>query len=264
MAKRKPGAGQTALVTGASGGIGEALAVEFAKAGYDLVLVARSADKLELLAEKLTLAHKVTAHALPEDLGEAEGAARLCAKLDELGLSVDVLVNNAGYGLRGEVLSLPREDQLAMIDLNVRMLSDLTMRLAPAMVQRGRGGIMNIASTASFQPGPYLAVYYATKAYVLSFSEALNQELRGTGVHVTAVCPGPTVTGFQERADLDGAKLLSLIPLMTAEQVARSGYRAFKAKKPVHITGLVNFLMAKSVAFTPRFLLMPLIRYLQK
>jgi len=263
MAKKPKGPRPLALITGASGGIGEALAHEFAKGGYDLVLVARSEGKLAEVA-KAVLAHGATAHVIALDL-EARGAgADLEAMMAERGLVVDALVNNAGYGVTGAVLDADLAGQLGSIDLNVRVLTELSARFGGPMRARGSGGILNVASTAAFQPGPYMAVYYATKAFVLSFTEALNRELKDTGVHATALCPGPVATGFQARAEFDASMGLTKLPMQTAEQVARTGFAAFRRRQPVVIPGGMNFLMAKSAGLTPRGVLLSLVEGMQK
>ncbi|MEA2565364.1 MAG: uncharacterized protein QOD49_541, partial [Actinomycetota bacterium] len=185
-----------ALVTGASGGIGEELARILARHGYDLVLVARSADKLAALAERLELDHGIQVRAIAKDLARPDAAAEIHEWLAAEGLTVDVLVNNAGMGLLGKFAEIGIEGDVEMLRLNVEAPTLLTRLLLPSMLERGSGRILNLASTAGFQPGPLMAVYYATKAYVLSFSEALANEVAGTGVTVTALCPGPTETGF--------------------------------------------------------------------
>lgn len=253
-----------ALITGASGGIGEELAYAFAEGGYDLVLVARSEAKLSKVAARAQALGAATS-VIAQDLLAPGAGAGLELAVSAQGLQVDVLVNNAGYGLTGAFLDGDRDDQLAMIELDVKVLTDLSHRFGRGMKERGRGGILNVASTAAFQPGPWMAVYYAAKAYVLSFSEALNRELKGTGVNVTALCPGPVLTGFQARADFDESiRLLKALRPMTAEAVARAGYRAFKHKKPVVIPGSANFFMAKSAAFTPRPVLLSMVDLMQK
>jgi uncharacterized protein len=251
-------------VTGASGGIGEALAYRFAEGGYSLVLVARSADRLTSVADRVRR-QGGTVETVPLDLQSGDAGTILEAALDERGLTVDALVNNAGYGLAGDFLDLDLSDQLAMIDLNVRTLTDLCWRFGTRMRSRGSGGILNVASTAAFQPGPYMAVYYATKAYVLSFTEALNQELKGTGVHATALCPGPVRTGFQDRAGFDASmRLLRFAPAMMAEAVARAGFEAFRAKRPVAVPGLSNVVLAKGAPLMPRSLLLRTVAALQR
>ncbi|MFP4004795.1 MAG: SDR family NAD(P)-dependent oxidoreductase [Alphaproteobacteria bacterium] len=264
MARKRRGRGRTALITGASGGIGEALAAQFAAEGYDLILTARSAPRLELLASDLSSGHGVQVMTVPLDLTRPEAAGELAQETGRLGRHVDVLVNNAGYGLLGPFVSLSHDDQLAMVDVNVRVLTDLTRTFLPLMIGQGSGGVLNISSTAAFQPGPDMAVYYAGKAYVLSLSEALNAELKGTGVHVTCVCPGPVITGFQERSGVGGANLLKLMPVMSAAKVAKKAVRAFHARRAVIIPGFVNWFMAKSVALTPRFVLLPLVRFMHR
>lgn len=253
------------LVTGASGGIGAELARQFAAHGHDLALVARSADRLEKLAQDIA-DHAPARRAplvVPLDLADPEAGEQLSRALDEAGASVEILVNNAGYGLAGDARDLDRVEQLGMIDLNIRALLDLTLRFLPQVVA-AQGGVLNVASTAAFQPGPGMAVYYATKAFVLSFSEALAQELKGEGVTVTALCPGPTLTGFQERAGFDSSMLLTRMASMSASDVAAAGYAALMAGERVAIPGLVNKVTALSAPFTPNALLLPLVERLQK
>ena len=252
-----------ALVTGASGGIGEAIAHVLAEAGYDLVLVARSADKLAAVAGALT-ALGATATVIASDLAAPGAGVALEAETTARGLVIDVLVNNAGYGTTGGVLDADLNELLGMIDLNCRILTELSWRFGRGMRARGRGGIINVASTAAFQPGPFMAGYYASKAYVLSFTEALNHELRGTGVHATALCPGPVATGFQERAAFDKSMALTALPMQSAQAVAQAGYDGFIAKKAVVIPGLINQVMARSSAFAPRLVLLSAIEKLQK
>jgi short-subunit dehydrogenase len=252
-----------ALVTGASGGIGEAIAHVFAEAGYDVVLVARSADKLANVARALA-AHGATATVIAADLQDTGAGAALEAAVTDKGLIIDVLINNAGYGTTGAVLETDLGELLGMIDLNCRILTELSWRFGRGMQARGRGGIINVASTAAFQPGPFMAGYYASKAYVLSFTEALNHELRATGVHATALCPGPVATGFQERAAFDKSMGLTALPMQSARAVAQAGYDGFVAKKAVVIPGLMNQVMARSSAFAPRLILLSAIEKLQK
>jgi uncharacterized protein len=182
------------------------------------------------------------------DLGAREGPGRVLAVAPH----VDVLVNNAGFGDFGAFGQSDLQRQLAMIDLNVRALTELTHHYLAGMLERGEGRILNVASTASFQPGPLMAVYYATKAYVLSFSEALSEETRGTGVSVTALCPGPTASGFQPAAGLEHSKLLAGRKLPSSATVAAAGYAAMKRGKPVVISGLKNRVVAASIRVTPR------------
>jgi short-subunit dehydrogenase len=254
---------QTALITGASGGIGKELACLFARDGHNLVLVARSEGKLRELADELSSAHGVDVHVIVRDLSQPEAPEAIARELTEKGIQVDMLVNNAGFGLYGEFIRNSLEEQLNMIDLNVRSLTSLTHLLLPGMLERKRGRILNVASTASFQPGPLMAVYYATKAYVLSFSEALSNELAGTGVTVTALCPGPTVTEFASRANLNQSKLFES-GAMDVKTVARIGYRGFMAGKTLVIPGLRNRLFAFSVRLMPRRLVTSIVRQVQE
>lgn len=242
----------TALITGASSGLGKELAKLYAQDGHDVVLVARSEDKLKALAEELQSAHGITATVIAADLSRATAPAELVKALERRSLVVDVLVNNAGYGLYGEFTKTDLTKELEMIQLNVTSLTELTKRLLPGMVARGRGQVLNVASTAAFQPGPLMAVYYATKAFVLYLSEALASELEGTGVTVTAFCPGPTESGFQAEAQLGGSKLVAGKKLPDARTVATLGYRAAKKGKRVYIPGALNYAMANSIRFLPR------------
>lgn len=241
-----------ALVTGASGGIGLEIARELAARGHDLLLVARSAARLEALAAELQAKHGVQARALALDLAARDAADRLADEVERRGLAVDVLVNNAGFGLFGQHVQTALEDEQQMIDVNVTTLTRLAKRLLPAMVKRGRGHLLNVASTAAFQPGPYMAVYYATKAYVLSYSEALAEELQGTGVQVTALCPGPTASGFQDKAAMQDSALVKGKRLPSAAEVAAYGVRAMLAGRRVAVPGLVNRLLVQSLRLTPR------------
>jgi len=262
MARRRKSEGQTALVTGASGGIGLELARCFAKDGCDLILVARSAPALEAVAAELSKQHRVQVHAIAADLGKIGAGAELARRLADNGLKVDVLVNNAGYGDASAFATSDLNAQLGMVDLNIRALVELTHFCWPAMLRSGKGGVLNVASTAAFQPGPFMAIYYASKAFVLSFSEALWEEAHSTGVHVSCLCPGSTESAFRARAGTDKVRL-SRIGQMSAAKVARLGYRAFKANKRVKITGTKNTIMARAVPFTPRGIILRLVRYLQ-
>lgn len=250
-----------ALVTGASGGIGLHLAEELAQAGHDLVLVARRESALQALAERLRRqGAAVTVIAL--DLAAEPDA--LVARLAALGLSPEVLVNNAGFGLFGKHADTDLADEQQLIDLNITALTRLTKQLLPAMLARGRGRILNVASTAAFQPGPYMAVYFASKAYVLSYSEALAEELRGTGVSVTALCPGPTASGFQDRAAMQDSAMVKSKSLPSAQSVARFGVQALMRGRTVAIAGWMNWLMAQSVRFTPRWLVTRVVAYMSR
>jgi uncharacterized protein len=233
------------LVTGASAGIGELLAREAARRGHSLVLTARRGDRLKALAQELR------GEVIVADLADPGGPAAIEAALAERALSVDVLINNAGLGQRGQVATIPLERQLAQIDVNVRALTELTVRLLPAMVTRRRGGILNVASTAAFQPGPNMAVYYATKAYVLSFSEALHEELRPHGVSVSALCPGPTHSEFAAQADMDRSELFKRFAGDPAA-VAKDGLDGLERNRAVNVSGALNAAMAQSTRLSPR------------
>ena len=239
-----------ALVTGASGGIGGAISTELAKRGYPLVLVARNEAALNALAAELSSKYGVAAEVVVADLGEHGAAAALAADLALRGLVIDTLVNNAGFGEFGLFSEADAAKCSEMMQVNMVTLTELTRELLPGMVHRGGGRVMNLASTAAFLPGPLMAVYYATKAYVLSFSEAINNELHGTGVTVTAVCPGPTSSGFQVAAAMQDSKLVKDRKIMSASAVAKAAVGATWKGKPVEVVGLNN----KLLAFTPRFM----------
>jgi short-subunit dehydrogenase len=240
----------TALVTGASGGIGEALARELAAHGHDLVLVARSADRLRSLADELGGARGIGAEVIVADLGSPGGSQIVVDALG--GRRIDVLVNNAGIGSFGTFHETEPAQLEQMMQLNMVALTALTRALVPGMVERGDGRILNVASTAAFMPGPLMAVYYATKAYVLSLGEALHQELKGTGVTVTTLCPGPIATGFQAGADMESSKLVRGRTLMTPETCAKVAVRALLRGRGVVIPGWKNRVQAMSPRFLPR------------
>ena len=263
MASEKPGTGQTALVTGASGGIGVDLAACFARDGYGLILTARSEGALQDVAARLAREHGVAAVPVANDLGAIGGGARLAQLIADKGLTVDVLVNNAGYGHAGPLTSSDLETQVGMVDLNVRAVVELTHLFWDGMVRRKRGGVLNVASTAAFQPGPLMAVYYASKAFVLSFSEALWEEARGTGLTVSCLCPGPTVSGFRARAGTGRTKLASL-PAAPSMPVAEAGYRGWRRNRRVVITGGRNRLMAELARIMPRRAVLRMVRYIQE
>ena len=254
----------SALVTGASGGIGRDLAKLLAAGGHDLILVARSRDTLELLAAEMRREHGVESTVVAADLSEPDAAARVAREVEARGLRVDVLVNNAGFGLYGSYLETDGERELQMIRLNVEALTQLTKLLLPAMAARGAGRILNVASTAAFQPGPFMAVYYATKAYVLSYSEALAEELAGTRVTVTCLCPGVTETGFQSTAELQRSRLVQSSVIMDSQTVARAGYRGLMRGKRLVIPGAMNRLFVESIRFLPRRLVTRIVRAIQR
>lgn len=248
--------GRTALITGGSGGIGAELARLFARDGWHLVLVARSRDGLEKVGRELAAAHGIRYHALPADLTDPAAPQAIHDAVQALGINVDALVNNAGFGLMGSFVDTggeaPTELRLEMLQVNVVALTHLSKLFLPGMVKRGRGYVMNVASTAAFQPGPLMAVYYASKAYVLSFSEALSVELAGTGVTATALCPGATRTEFQTAANMEDSRLFRGGHVMTAAEVAEAGYNAMRAGKSSIITGAANRVMAAGTRFIPR------------
>jgi uncharacterized protein len=254
---------KTALITGASFGIGLELARIFAREGYDLVLVARTADRLRQLASELEKAHGTHSLILAVDLSEPGASAYVLDQTTRADIPADVLVNNAGFGQYGKFAENDLEGCLRQIQLNITTLTHLTRLYLPAMIERKSGRILNVASTAAFQPGPLMAVYYATKAYVLHLSEALANELAGTGITVTCLCPGPTATEFQKRANISGIRLTKY-GTMDARTVAEDGYRGLMAGKPVVISGFKNWLVAQSVRFAPRRMVAAIARRLQE
>lgn len=245
-------ANPTALITGASGGIGYELARLLAQDHYNLVLVARSGAKLSQFADELERQFGISARAVALDLAQPQAAESLFDRLEREGVGVDVLVNNAGYGIRGEFAAIPLEESLGQIQLNITALTALTRLFLPPMKERRAGRIMNVASIAGFQAGPLMAVYYATKAYVILFSEALASETEGSGVTVTCFCPGATDTGFQARAATENSVLFKSLRPMDAKTVARDGYRGLMAGRTLVISGFRNWLVAESVRFAPR------------
>ena len=253
----------TALVTGASGGIGEDLARLFAADGHDLVLVARSRDKLARLGDELSGKHSVSARVIASDLARPEAPREIHDELQRGGVQIDALVNNAGFGSYGLFAETDLGRELELLQVNVVALTHLTKLFLPAMLARRRGYVMNVASTASFQPGPLMAVYYASKAYVLNFSEALSNETEGTGVRVSALCPGPTATGFIAAAGMERSKLFDRA-LMDSRAVAEAGYRGLLAGRRVVIPGFMNALTARTVGFLPRGMIMNIVRGIQE
>ena len=244
---------ETVLVTGASSGIGLELAKCFAAEGCRMILLARKRQALESLAEELRRDCKTHSEILPADLAEPAAPARIFAHLESQGTRVDVLVNNAGFGARGAFARLSLARQLEMVQVNLTALTHLTGLFLPGMIARRRGGILNVASTAAFQPGPGMAVYYATKAYVLSFSEALGEELAGTGVRVSALCPGPTDTNFTAVAGERPSKLF-LHAAMSATEVARAGHQGYRQGRLVVVPGWRNRLLSLGARLGPRAL----------
>jgi short-subunit dehydrogenase len=252
-----------ALVTGASAGIGRELATILAREGHDLVLVARREAELTDLARELKERYGVDSRVLPADLAQANAAQQLVDGLGE-GAVIDVLVNNAGFGGHGSFAERTRDEDLRMVAVNVTALTDLTKLLLPGMVARGRGRVLNVASTAAFQPGPFMAVYYASKAYVLSLSEALAEELRGTGVTVTCLCPGVTITEFQQVAGVENIALNSGPLTMTAKDVAEAAYKGMARGKRLVIPGVHNKIGVQSVRVSPRAAVLKVVRRLHR
>jgi hypothetical protein len=251
------------LITGASSGIGLEFARVFAKNRHDLVLVARSESKLRDLANQLQ-ASGVRAHVVAADLSAPGAVQTLTDRVRALGVDVDILVNNAGHGLFGPFVETSLDAELGMIQVNIVALTELTKRLLPGMVARKSGRILNLASTAAFLPGPLMAVYYASKAYVLSFSEAIASELEGTGVTVTALCPGPTASGFQAAANLEDSKLVAGKRLPTARSVAEAGYEAMMAGKTVFVPGVSNKLTLLAPRILPRRMVAKIVQKAQE
>ena len=257
MTRKSAHAGRTALVTGASAGIGEQLARCFAAGGFDLVLVARSADKLQALAEELQAAHGVAVRVQPADLSLPGAAAALAAALKRRHVTVDVLVNNAGVLEQGAFRDIDAARHQQLIDLNVSGLTAMLAQFVPGMCERGWGRVLNVASIAAFQPVPTLATYAATKAYVLSLTESLSEELKGSGVSITALCPGITATQMVSRAAEANDKLARLPAFMVgdAAEVAAEGYRACLRSEVIKVPGVLNLAGTLAARATPKWLL---------
>jgi uncharacterized protein len=242
-----------AVVTGASSGIGLELARVLAREGHDLVLVARREPELRSLAAELSSRFGAESTVIAADLSQPDGADYVYESVMNDGLKVDVLVNNAGFATHGRFTETSATTEQQMLAVNIVALTNLTKLFLPAMAKRGRGRILNVASTAAFQPGPFMAIYYASKAYVLSFTEALAEELRGTGVAATALCPGVVPTGFQDVAGLDDSSPMLHSPAVKSpEYVAQAAYAAMAKGKPVVIPGGLNKLGVQSLRVAPR------------
>ena len=237
---------KVALVTGASAGLGVDFARQLSKRGHPLVLAARRKDRLQALAKELG-----NARVIAIDLSKKDAAAKVMADLHAKGEVVDLLVNNAGFGLIGRFAELDAGREREMIDLNVGTLTDLCRAVAPGMIDRKSGGIINVASTAAFQPGPKMAVYFATKAFVLSLTEALHEELKPHGIKVTCLCPGPTRTEFGDVAGFGGNGLFDRVAMESPEVVA-AGLKGLDRNQAVVVPGFVNKLTASSGRFAPR------------
>ena len=243
---------ETVLITGASSGIGLELAKCFAADGCRLVLVARNTTALQSLARELQQTHRIETRVLTADLSLPETPKRIFDELRESGVIVDVLVNNAGFGALGAFAELPLQRQLEMLQVNITALTELTGLFLPGMIQRQRGGILNVGSVAGFEPGPGMTVYHATKAYVLSFTEALAEELIGTTVTVTALCPGPTTSNFGNVANFLRERRMKKIPKMSAQKVAQCGHDAYRKGRVLAIPGLSNYLLIFLIKVMPR------------
>ena len=241
-----------ALITGASTGIGREFAHICARDGYDLILTARSLPQLDSLASEIRESTGRSVQTIARDLSDAAAPGELYDEVSRAAAPVDVLINNAGFGLVGRFWELDEADQLEMIRLNIGALTHLTRLFLPEFIQRRHGGILNVASTAAFQPGPLMAVYYATKSYVVSFSEAIHNEAREFGITVTTLCPGPTRTQFDKRAGASATRLFKSGRAMDARLVAEIGWDAFKRGKSLVTAGRLNALMAFFTRFAPR------------
>lgn len=258
MTERRP----VTLITGASAGIGAALARTFAGNGHQLLLVARREQRLLELSDEIAALGQPRPHWLPVDLTRHDATEQITAAMERLNVEPEIVVNNAGFGLLGPAATLSRDEQLAMVDVNVRALTDLSLAFVGAL-ERRRGGVLNVASVAAFLPGPNMAVYYATKAYVVSFSEALHWELCGR-VRVTVLCPGPVPTEFQARAGFGGDPNPDMLT-QSADQVAEAGYRALQQGRRMVVPGLANRLAPMIMRFLPRRFLMDAVgRYNRK
>jgi len=242
----------TALITGASSGIGLELAKLFAAGGEHVVLIARSEDKLNELGNQLQQVYNITATVIKCDLSKLDEVDKLCDRLRDLGIEVDTIVNNAGFGALGKFAEMSVDRQTDMLMVNVVALTRLTRKLLPAMLHRRTGGVLNVGSIDAYQAGPNMAVYYASKAYVLSFTEALREELAGTGLHVTCLEPGATETGFGQDSGMGKLGMFSS-HAMSAAAVAEAGYQGYRRNADVIIPGWRNRLMVTGVGFLPRF-----------
>ncbi len=248
----QPGTEKLALITGASGGIGEAFAKLLAAEGYRLVIAARNDDQLNRVAGVLNTKYQASVSPVALDLSDPDAGETLENELKARNFSPDVIINNAGFGKHGHSGDIPIDEQVNMIDLNIRCLSDLTLRFLPAMLERKRGGILNVASLAAFMPGPYMPVYHASKSYVLSFTQALASEYAGSGVTISALCPGIVQTGFQARAGMEGLRVLKFVPGPPVDEVAAIGWERFKHGDTIIIPGMINKIIVHTVRFMPR------------
>jgi short-subunit dehydrogenase len=252
------------LITGASSGIGLELAKICARHKQNLILVARSKPALDLVANELRETCSVKVEVFPMDLSQEASPTLLFDQLLAMHLMINVLINNAGFGDHGRFVQSDWTRQKEMIQVNVMALTQLTHLFLPRMIANQNGKILNVASVAAFQPGPLMSVYYATKAFVLSFSEALAEELIDSGVTVTALCPGPTASGFQKVANMSDLPALTFLKIPTSQQVAEFGFEAMKSGQSVAIHGAINQLVVQSLRITPRKLIVKLVHRLQE
>lgn len=252
------------LITGASQGIGLEIARVFAKNGYDLVLVARDKQKLSEVAKEFSRNYKIQVVTVSKDLSEQKSYFELYNLMKKQGLQIEILVNNAGFGNFGNFSETDLTKEESMIDVNIKALTSLTKIFLQDMLKRKSGKILNVASTAAFQPGPLMAVYFATKAYVLSLSEALSEELKGTGVTVSALCPGPTNSKFQERAGMQNANLFTKRKVMSSEEVAEIAFQGLMKNKRVIIPGSRNKILAFFGRILPRSIVLQLVKNFQE
>jgi short-subunit dehydrogenase len=251
------------IVTGASSGIGRELARVAAPEFAAVLLIARSEDALAALGKEIG-GGDVAVDYLVTDLQEADAGERVEAKLALLGWHGEVLINAAGFGLLGNAWTLARAAEMEMVDVNVRALTELTLRLLPGMIARRRGGVINIGSTAGYAPGPGMAIYYASKAYLRSFTDALHHETRGTGVTMTSISPGPVETGFARRAGAGATLLFTVQPRLNARQVAEAGWRGFRSGRRLVVPGSFNWLMATFSGAMPTGVLLRMVARMQK
>lgn len=262
MSLPQPAADATILITGASSGIGEELAHQLAAKGHNVVLVARRVDRLRALADDLQRRHGIRADVLPADLGDPAARERLVTEIDGLDLSLSAVINNAGFGGSGFFARSDQETEREMVRVNVDALHHLTGAFVPGLVERGEGAVLNVASLAASQPLPLFATYAATKAFVLSFSEALHAELSGTGVSVTALCPGPVPTEFGERAGMgDVEETLPSLATVPVEQVAREAIEGMERGRRTVTPGILMKGASLAGRYTPRAILLPLTKH---
>ncbi|WP_226677009.1 SDR family NAD(P)-dependent oxidoreductase [Rossellomorea aquimaris] len=255
---------KTVLITGASSGIGLNFSHKFAGSGHDVILVARSEGKLQTLSNVIENKYGVKTYVFTSDLSKPDASKKLYEEIKAQGIQVDIMINNAGFGLFGEFEQTELSKELDMIQVNITALTELSKYFGKEMVKRKKGQILNVASTAAFQPGPLMAVYYATKAYVLSFSEALANEWAPHGVKVTALCPGATKTGFSDAAELQSSKLFQS-GVMSVEDVVEEGYKQMMTNtKTVIVPGMKNRILTQSIRFMPRKMVTSIVRKVQE